>query len=545
MASADEDVQSLRNHIVNLEVELGSLRLRLTNAESRATAENEDTTGPNERSPTLPDNADSVPEERLPGTAARRDFLRWPLLQEEYRRYGRQMIMPEVGLQGERKVAAPALPILTRSPAGQLRLKRSSVLIVGIGGLGCPAAAYLAGAGVGTLGLIDGDTVEISNLHRQIVHNTRKVGVSKVDSAIEFLQEYVDCHESIRVRYLTCSLNPNTKYNLHHEHLTGQTAPAIFARYDLILDCTDHPKSRYLISDAAVLLGKPLVSASALRTEGQLMTLNNPPKPPGNSTGGPCYRCIFPKPPPAESVISCGDGGILGPVVGVMGVLQALEGLKLITAGLDSSAETNGSLNEPHEQPEAPSLLLFSAYGSPRFRSVRLRSRRPRCMACSEKAPVTLQSLLAGSLDYAQFCGVFQPPNLLRKEERISAEDFQALRKKPGSQYILVDIREKVQFDICHLDGSVNVPFSDLMAGKALPQSTAAESTSAEPFWLPQSNDLTTSIYFVCRLGNDSQLAVRRLKEAGLDSQGRRYIGDVRGGFKAWKEEVDNDWPEY
>lgn len=269
------------------------------------------------------------------------------------------------------------------------------------------------------------------------------------------------------------------------------------------------------------------------------MILNSPPKPPGDSTGGPCYRCIFPKPPPVESIISCGDGGILGPVVGVMGILQALEATKLIAAGIQSPTEANGIRIEPPERSEAPSLLLFSAYGSPHFRSVRLRPRRPRCMVCSDNASITLQSLLSGSLDYAQFCGVSQPLNVLHKNERISAEDLQTLRKRPASEYLLIDVREGVQYDICHLDGSVNVPFSDLTAGKALPELSLAEAP-----WLPQI-DTDTPIYIVCRLGNDSQLAVRRLKEAGLDQEGKRYIGDVRGGFKAWKEEVDFSWPEY
>ena len=338
---------------------------------------------------------------------------------------------------------------------------------------------------------------------------------------------------------LTCRLNPNTKYNLHREHLTPETAPGIVAQYDLILDCTDHPTSRYLVSDTAVLLGKPIVSASALRTEGQLMTLNNPPRPPGDVTGGPCYRCIFPKPPPAESVISCGDGGILGPVVGIMGVLQALEGIKLIAANMHQSAETllgGSKTSEPHE---APSLLLFSAYGSPAFRSVRLRRRRSKCSTCSADASVTSQSLLSGSLDYVQFCGVSQPLNLLREDERISPEHLQALRKKPGSNHVLVDVREKVQFDICHLDGTINVPISDLTAGKAL------QAKNVEFSRLFQERGPEQPLYVVCRLGNDSQLAVRKLKEAGLDNDGKRYIGDIQGGFKAWKDRVDPDWPEY
>lgn len=341
----------------------------------------------------------------------------------------------------------------------------------------------------------------------------------------------------VKLQSLTYRLNPNTKYKLHHEHLIPQTAPGIFSEYDLVLDCTDHPKSRYLISDAALLLGKPLISASALRTEGQLMTLNNPPKPAGDKTGGPCYRCIFPKPPPAESVISCGEGGILGPVVGVMGVLQALEAIKLITAREPVSPDVT--------QPESPSLLLFSAYGFPPFRSVRLRPRRQNCIVCSETASVTLQSLLSGSLDYVQFCGVTQPLSLLREDERISAEHLKAMMKRPESDYLLVDVREKVQFDICHLDGSVNIPISNVTAGKPLPLASVAEPKRAGPALPLTCHGPETPIYVLCRLGNDSQLAVRKFKEAGLDNGGRRYIGDVRDGFKAWKEHVDPDWPEY
>lgn len=275
------------------------------------------------------------------------------------------------------------------------------------------------------------------------------------------------------------------------------------------------------------------------------MTLNNPPKPPGDTTGGPCYRCIFPKPPPAESVVSCGEGGILGPVVGVMGVLQALEAIKLITASPCLLPNIGQPDRESPKQPEAPSLLLFSAYGSPRFRSVRLRSRRPYCMACSATASVTLESLLSGSLDYVQFCGVTQPLQLLREDERISAEHLKALTERSATEYLLVDVREEVQFDICHLDGSVNVPISDLTGGKALPLANAAGPETAGPLWLPSGNGPETPIYVICRLGNDSQLAVRKFKEAGLDDEGKRYIGDIREGFKAWKERVDCDWPEY
>ena len=199
----------------------------------------------------------------------------------------------------------------------------------------------------------------------------------------------------------------------HIFRLSPETAISTFKDYDVILDCTDTPASRYLISDTCVLLGKTLVSASALRIDGQMMVLNNPPLPPGDPNGGPCYRCVFPKPPPPESVVSCGDGGILGPVVGVMGVLQALEAIKVITQKTPIEASA-----------DPPSLLIFSAYSNPMFRSIRLRSRKAKCASCSAHATVTKQALESGSLDYVHFCGSVLP-NLdpLSPEERISGQN--------------------------------------------------------------------------------------------------------------------------
>ncbi|OJD34426.1 molybdenum cofactor synthesis protein [Diplodia corticola] len=509
----------------------------------------------------------------------------WPLETHEYTRYGRQLIMPEVGLQG------------------QLRLRSSAVLIVGAGGLGCPAAAYIAGAGVGTLGLVDADTVEESNLHRQILHSTSKVGMPKVESAL---------------RNLRC-LNPNIKYYSYNTRLTPENALDIFSEYDLVLDCTDTPASRYLISDTCVLLGKPLVSASALQTEGQLMVLNNPPRPPGDPDGGPCYRCVFPKPPPADSVISCGEGGILGPVVGVMGVLQALEAIKLIAAGIEkppspSSDEmdvdgTSAASDKHHDAAAAagskpagnkPSLLLFSAYSSPQFRSFGLRTRKAKCAACSAQVTVTREALTSGSMDYVQFCGAVSPINALAPEERISALEYEQTRNglstaveesslssfsggMPKNQkHILVDVREKVQFELAHLDGSINIPFSDIVATPIPPPSSLSPPASAAsapatpatdgadspaspkqaagggsvddqsqsqplPAWLTQLRQLPSEqpIVVTCRLGNDSQLAVRKMKALGLDEDGTRKIVDVRGGLRSWREDVDADFPNY
>lgn len=318
--------------------------------------------------------------------------------------------------------------------------------------------------------------------------------------------------------------------------------------YDLVLDCTDNPATRYLISDTCVLLGKPLVSASALRIDGQLMVLNNPPLPAGDPKGGPCYRCIFPKPPPPESVVSCGDGGILGPVVGVMGVLQALEAIKVLTQKPSMATATTPS--------EPPSLLLFSAYSSPMFRSIRLRTRKPKCVACSPQSTITPEALNSGTLDYVQFCGSVNPVDALSPQERVSAENYAKLRSGVNpftgtvsrkDSHILVDTRETVQFELCNIDGSRNVPFSEVSAARAGTGNGVYDTMETEePLWVQELRQQPEKpIFVICRLGNDSQLTVKKMKALGLDYGGKRFIGDVRGGLRAWKEAVDHDFPEY
>lgn len=254
------------------------------------------------------------------------------------------------------------------------------------------------------------------------------------------------------------------------------------------------------------------------------MVLNSPPLPPANAKGGPCYRCVFPKPPPADSVVSCGDGGILGPVVGVMGVLQALEAIKLITAG---------KLKGDGAGAEVASMLLFSANGNPQFRSLKMRGRAPKCAACSENAELTLENLAA--MDYNFFCGLTAPVSILQPEERIEAKEYEELRREEKG-HLLIDVREKVQFDICNLEGSINVPFSTFQGGRPVAQEREL------PAWLPENFSPDSEIYVVCRLGNDSQVVTRQLKESGL---GSREIKDIKGGLKAWKEQVDDSWPEY
>ena len=228
--------------------------------------------------------------------------------------------------------------------------------------------------------------------------------------------------------------------------------------------------------------------------------------------------------------MSCGDGGILGPVVGVMGVLQAVEALKLIARGKlesDSDGETGKGKGEP------TSMFLFSANSPQPFRSVRLRSRRPKCFACSKEAQLSLESLTSGSLDYVLFCGLVSPVEVLRPEERIEPREYEKIR---GKEHLLLDVREKVQFDICSLPDSINIPFSTLH-GKQM--------DVEDPCWAPGNLPKEAPIYVVCRLGNDSQVVARKLKEGGLDFGGEKYIGDIRGGLKAWREQVDRNWPEF
>ncbi|KAL4778597.1 hypothetical protein BJX76DRAFT_131432 [Aspergillus varians] len=480
MEDLDTKCASLRTEIATTEAQLAKLQRELQEAEEAA----------------LRSRSENVAS----AATATKSNGKWPLSGEEYRRYGRQMIVPQLGLQG------------------QLKLRDAKVLIVGAGGLGCPAALYLAGAGVGTLGLVDGDRVESSNLHRQVLHRSKNVGKLKVDSAIEYLRE----------------LNPHSTYVAHRAHLTPQDAPDTFKEYDLILDCTDNPATRYLISDTAVLLGKPLVSASALRTEGQLMVLNNPPQPPGDKTGGPCYRCVFPRPPPANSVTSCADGGILGPVVGTMGVLQALEAVKVLTS-IEEKAETT-----------PPSLLIFSAYSTPQFRSIKLRSRRANCAVCSADASVTMDSVRSGSMDYVFFCGTVGPENILSPEERVTPLEY-GKDQSTGADRHIIDVRDKVQFDICSLENSINIPISTILASGLSVAAKDVDEPGPLPSWLPSeiTDGSNNPIYVVCRQGNDSQTAVRRLKELGLDRGGERLIVDIKGGFRSWREQVDPEWPDY
>lgn len=334
------------------------------------------------------------------------------------------------------------------------------------------------------------------------------------------------------------SRNSDSHYVAHHCNLDQQIAVEAMRKYDLILDCTDRPSTRYLVSDSAVLAGKPVVTASALRTEGQLMVLNNPPKSHDNQ-GGFCYRCVFPKPPPAETVLSCGEGGILGPVVGVMGVLMAMEALKIITL-LYQDDQCQYPTKASYD-PVPPSLLLYSAYSNPPFRSFKLRGKRKGCPSCSDTATITEESLNSGSLDYGAFCASNFPAELINTD-RISAMEYGKVREATGSPHILVDVREKVQFDICHLKGSINLPYSEISRDPEasidrLDDTINGKSNIADG----------VPLYLICRYGNDSQLAANKFKDLSRSRPHAKYdvVGDISGGLRAWRQSVDPDFPEY
>uniref|UniRef100_A0A1A8QC82 Adenylyltransferase and sulfurtransferase MOCS3 n=1 Tax=Nothobranchius rachovii TaxID=451742 RepID=A0A1A8QC82_9TELE len=292
------------------------------------------------------------------------------LSNEDIMRYSRQLLLPELGVKG------------------QLNLAKTSVLIVGCGGLGCPLAQYLAAAGIGRLGLLDYDEVELSNLHRQVLHGEENQGQAKALSAAGSVKR----------------LNSTVECIPYHLQLTPENALQLIQQYDIVADCSDNVPSRYLVNDACVLSGKPLVSASALRLEGQLTVYNY--------QGGPCYRCLYPVPPPPETVTNCSDGGVLGVVPGVMGCFQALEVLKL-ASGLSSSCSLQ--------------LLMFDAQNL-RFRSIRLRPKQADCAVCGDNPSVTRL------VDYEAFCGSAATDkcrklNLLSKEERRS-EDIRLLQER-------------------------------------------------------------------------------------------------------------------
>jgi molybdopterin/thiamine biosynthesis adenylyltransferase/rhodanese-related sulfurtransferase len=384
---------------------------------------------------------------------------------EELQRYARHLILPEVGVEGQRK------------------LKQGRVLIVGVGGLGSPAALYLAAAGVGTLGLVDFDVVEYSNLQRQVLHATSAVGQPKLVSAGARLRD----------------VNPHVDLVFHDAHLTSANALDILSGYDVILDGSDNFPTRYLVNDACALLGRPDVYGSIFRFDGQASVFW--------AARGPCYRCLYRDPPPPELVPSCAEGGVLGVLPGIIGSLQALEAIKLI---LGSGEGLVGR------------LLLFDALRL-KFREIAL-EKDPDCPLCG--AHPSIRALI----DYEAFCGVGGGAGATSAASvgAAAAEDElevgpRALKSEldAGRKVHLVDVREPFEWQICHIEGSVLIPLGDL------PQ-RAAEL------------DREASIVTVCHTGRRSLDAARFLRSRGIAD-----VKSLRGGVALWAEEVEPEMARY
>ena len=373
----------------------------------------------------------------------------------EIRRYSRHLIMPEVGMTGQRK------------------LKEGSVLCVGAGGLGSPLLLYLAAAGVGHIGVVDFDVVDESNLQRQIIHGASTLGLSKLESAKRRMLD----------------LNPYIDVTGYAAPLTSINALAIMRDYDVIVDGTDNFQTRYLTNDACVLLGKPNVYGSIFRFEGQASVFY--------AKRGPCYRCLFPEPPPPGLVPSCAEGGVLGVLPGIIGTIQATEAVKLIIG---------------QGEPLIGRLLLYDALEMS-FTTLKLRQ-NPDCVVCSDHPTVTQL------IDYDQFCGV--APHTVEVEPglEITAQALQAQLAHAGEDLIVLDVREPHEWAISHLDFARLIPRNDL------------------PEHLPEF-DQTKDYVLHCKSGARSLEAARLMKAAGF------RVKSLRGGINAWAREVDPSLPQY
>lgn len=382
---------------------------------------------------------------------------------EEVRRYSRHLIMPEVGMTGQKK------------------LKQAAVLLIGAGGLGSPAAMYLAAAGVGRIGLIDYDTVDYSNLQRQIIHGTADVGKPKLDSA--------------KARML--DINPHIQVDTHNVPLTSANALELFAPYDIIIDGTDNFPTRYLTNDACVLLGKPNVYGSIFRFEGQASVFF--------AEEGPCYRCLFPEPPPPGMVPSCAEGGVLGVLPGTIGAIQATEAIKLIL-GIG--------------EPLIGRLLLYDAL-TMTVDEIRLR-KNPACPICGENRTIT------ELIDYEQFCGVPAHDHSTfgsTADLRLAAITPRELRQRldAGDDVLVLDVREPHEWEISNLGGvgAVLIPKNEILAHLG-------------------ELDTAREIVVYCKTGGRSADVIAQLQQHGY-----RKLLNLSGGINQWARDVDPDLPEY
>jgi sulfur-carrier protein adenylyltransferase/sulfurtransferase len=378
------------------------------------------------------------------------------LSREEVLRYSRHLIMPEVGMEG------------------QLKLKQARVLMIGAGGLGAPLGLYLAAAGVGHLGIVDFDVVDFTNLQRQVTFSTSDVGRPKIEAAKERL----------------AAMNPAIEITAHETRLTSANALDLFKDYDIVVDGTDNFPTRYLVNDACVLLGKRNVYGSIFRFEGQISIFGAP--------DGPCYRCLYPEPPPPGLVPSCAEGGVLGVLPGIVGSLQAIETIKLILGAGDSLVGR---------------LLLFDALGM-KFRELKLK-KNPDCPLCGTNPTITKL------IDYEEFCGIRgeEAPAPITQVPEITPRELKE-RLDRGDDLFVLDVREPHEYQICNINGYL-LPLGDL------PRRVHELDSSRE-------------IVAHCRSGKRSAEAAEFLRKAGF-----RKIWNLRGGILAWADDVDPSMPKY
>jgi adenylyltransferase/sulfurtransferase len=381
------------------------------------------------------------------------------LSNESIQRYARHLMLPEIG------------------KAGQMKIREASVLCVGAGGLGSPAILYLAAAGIGRLGVVDMDVVDLTNLQRQVLHSTQDVGRLKVDTAREAARR----------------INPEVEVVQHPIRLTSVNALDILRGYDVIIDGTDNFPTRYLVNDACVLLGKPNVYGSIFRFEGQASLF-------WPHHGGPCYRCLYPEPPPPGAAPSCAEAGVLGVLPGIVGTIQATEALKLVT-GIGTTL-----LNR---------LLLYDALQM-RFREIKLR-RDPKCPVCGEQPTITKL------IDYEQFCGTAKAGETSSEimNDEVTVQDMKAALENPALNIKVVDVREPSEYQISSVKGTTLLPLSQL------PQ-RFGELDKNQPYYLH------------CKGGVRSLQAVNFLKQ-----QGFKEVKSVKGGILAWSTEIDPSVPKY
>jgi sulfur-carrier protein adenylyltransferase/sulfurtransferase len=380
------------------------------------------------------------------------------LTNDDYKRYSRHLILPEVGVEGQRK------------------LKAAKILCIGAGGLGSPVALYLAAAGVGTIGIVDFDVVDFSNLQRQILHTTPDVGRSKLDSA--------------KAKLL--AMNPHMNVVLHNTALSSENALEIFAPYDIVVDGTDNFPTRYLVNDACVLLGKPNAYGSIFRFEGQASVFA--------TKDGPCYRCLYPEPPPPGLVPSCAEGGVLGVLPGVIGCIQATETIKLIIGA---------------GEPLVGRFLIFDALRM-KFRELKLR-KDPDCPVCGTHPTVTKL------IDYEQFCGVqsaTEEAPMSGSTTEIASVDLKK-RLDRGDVLTIVDVREPNEYQINKINGSVLIPLGDI----------PKRYVELDP---------STEIVVHCKMGGRSAKAADFLRSKGFTK-----VRNLTGGILDWIEKVDPSQPKY